>query len=341
MPKNKIIYVLLSCTISIFLLGFLFSQIQIKDLLQTLSKISYPFLFAFMAISLLAAVLRAFRYKWLLHPESIGTGQIFLVTLIRNLFVDLLPARIGSLSYIYLLNKRLNFPFETAASTFVVAFVFDFLTLSPFLVLAIFAVGLGSSSVSTFDLLFVAALFFGLVFFILWKLIPLSRIFLRVFQAFTKAFSAQEKKFSRTAVNKIQLTVDSLARIQKRRIYWPLFFLSLCIRLAKYVSLYLLLVSLLKSHGLGLVDLSFWKTILGTTGAELTSALPIKGIGGFGTWESAWALTFKLMNFDSRLAILSGLGVHLITNLYEYMLGILSLLILALPWLKNRKKVGI
>lgn len=340
MAKNKLIYVLLSCTISIFLLGFLLSQIHMQELLQTLSKISCPFLFAFMAVSLLAAVLRAFRYKWLLHPESIGTGQIFLVTLIRNLFVDLLPARIGSLSYIYLLNKRLNFPFETAASTFVVAFVFDFLTLSPFLALAVFAVGLGSSSVSSFDLLFIAALFFCFVFLILWKLIPLSQVFLRAFQAILKAFSATEKTFPRTAVYKIRLTIEGLRLIRKRRIYWPLFFLSLCIRLAKYVSLYLLLFSLLKSHGFRLADLSFWKTILGTTGAELTSALPIKGIGGFGTWESAWALTFKLMNFDSRLAILSGLGVHLITNLYEYTLGILSLFILALPWLKNRKKQG-
>jgi hypothetical protein len=62
--------------------------------------------------------------------------------------------------------------------------------------------------------------------------------------------------------------------------------------------------------------------------------LPVKGIAGFGTWESAWAIAFQLMDFDQRLAILSGIGVHLLTNLFEYSLGIMSILILAFPLLK-------
>ena len=80
-----------------------------------------------------------------------------------------------------------------------------------------------------------------------------------------------------------------------------------------------------------------WKTILGITGAELTSALPVKGIAGFGTWETAWTLTFQLLNFDSRLAIISGIGVHLLTNLFEYSLGILAILVLAFLLLKKEK----
>jgi hypothetical protein len=83
--------------------------------------------------------------------------------------------------------------------------------------------------------------------------------------------------------------------------------------------------------------LSFWKTILGTTGAELTSALPVKGLGGFGTWESAWALTFRLMDFDPELAILSGIGVHLLTNLFEYTLGIAAVLVLVFPLLNIKR----
>jgi hypothetical protein len=43
------------------------------------------------------------------------------------------------------------------------------------------------------------------------------------------------------------------------------------------------------------------------------------------------------MDFEQRIAILSGIGVHLISNLFEYSLGILSILFLTLPFL-NRKK---
>ena len=100
----------------------------------------------------------------------------------------------------------------------------------------------------------------------------------------------------------------------------------------------LLLAALLRSHGYGLKGISIFKTILGITGAELTSALPVKGLGGFGTWESAWALTFQMMDFDPKIAVLSGLGVHLITNLFEYSLGIGAVVLLALPLIRRRRR---
>jgi uncharacterized membrane protein YbhN (UPF0104 family) len=337
MLKNKFLYLLLSFIISAVLIFVLLSRIETEDLVQTFKGIYYPSLFIFMVIALTGAVLRAWRYKWLLKPQTISWGNIFLVTLIRNLFVDLLPARLGSLSYIYFLNKRLNYSFEAAASSFVVAIVFDFLTLSPFLVVAIFIVGLGSTAVSSVTLLIIALIFFIFLFVVLWKIIPLFSILLRVYQRALKAFKFEEKKWAQISVEKITLTIDSLSQIKEKKIYGPVFFLSLSIRLAKYTSLYFLLFSLLRGHGFLLRKLSFWKTILGITGAELSSALPIKGIAGFGTWESAWAIAFQLMDFEQRLAILSGIGVHLLTNLFEYSLGIMSILILAFPVLKRKR----
>lgn len=337
MLKNKFLYLLLSFIVSAVLIYILASQIETEDLVQTFKGIYCPSLFVFMVIALTGAVLRAWRYKWLLKPQTIGWGNIFLVTLIRNLFVDLLPARIGSLSYIYFLNKRLNYSFEAAASSFVVAIVFDFLTLSPFLVTAIFIVGLGSTVVSSVTLLIIALIFFIFTFVVLWKIIPLFSILLKAYKSVLKAFKFEEKKWAQISVEKIIVTIDSLSQIKEKKIYGPVFFLSLSIRLAKYTSLYFLLFSLLRSHGFLLRKLSFWKTILGITGAELSSALPIKGIAGFGTWESAWAIAFQLMDFEQRLAILSGIGVHLLTNLFEYSLGIMSILILAFPVLKRTR----
>jgi uncharacterized membrane protein YbhN (UPF0104 family) len=262
---------------------------------------------------------------------------MFLVTFIRNCFDDLLPARIGSLSYIYVLNKRLEFSFESAASTFVVAFVLDFLTLSPFLALAIFIVGLGTSAVSTPGLLLLALLFFIIILVILWQIIPIFRAALNLYRSFLKILKAGQKKRARHSIAKLEMILDSLAEIKAKKIYVPLFLLSLLIRLGKYVSLYFLLFAILRSHGFLMKDLSFWKTILGITGAEMTSALPVKGLADFGTWESAWAVAFRLMNFEAGLAILSGIGVHLITNLFEYSLGFLSILILAVPHMKRNR----
>lgn len=336
MGKKKALYFVISLAVTIFLLGLLYSRIDIQDFLKTLAQIHLPFLFLFMLISLTNTFFRSWRYRWLLLPQKIRYGPLFLVTLIRNVFVDLLPARIGSLSYIYILNKRFNFSFESAASSFLVSIFFDFLTLSPFLVLAAAAVGSGGSAVSLPVMIGAAALFFCLVLVLYIRLRPLLLWAIKMMQALLHVLRLQDKTWARTLDEKGRLTIAELESVKKRGIFWPLFFVSFLIRSAKYGALYFLLAALLKSHGYGLRQISFWKTVLGINGAELTSVLPIKGIGGFGTWESAWALSFQLMDFDSRLAVITGIGVHLITNLFEYGLGIVAILFLAFPLLSRR-----
>lgn len=327
MDKKKRISLLISIAVSAILIWFLLTKIEFKDFLRTFSRIYIPGLLAFMSIALLGATLRAWRYKWLLLPNIISWKDVFLVTFIRNLFVDLFPARIGSLSYVYVLNRNLKFSFEAASSSFVVAFVLDFLTLSPFLVFSILAVGLGKTSISNVTLLAISFLFFLLVFLVFWKVVKLAGVALGIYRWILQLIRLDRRKWAVISVKKIHLTIEELQRIKDKKIGWPLFILSLGIRLAKYAALFFLLFALLRSHGFSLESLSFSRTILGITGAELTSALPVKGIGGFGTWESAWALTLMLMGYEKRIAILSS-GVHLITNLFEYLLGTASILIL-------------
>lgn len=337
MLKNRLVYIALSALVSVALLWLLLSQVKTKDVVQTLSQVFIPALLVYAGVALIAAWLRAWRYKWLLRPQVISWPNMFLVTFIRNSLIDLLPARLGSLSYIYVLNKRLNFPFEAATSSFVLAFVLDFLTLSPFLVISVIAVGLGANALSTPTLLVLAAIFFLLVFLVYWKLVPLARFFLEVFRRLLRFGRIEERPASRTALNKFELTIQSLESIQGRGKAIPIFVLSLFIRLAKYISVFALFFALLRSHGFSPGDLSFWTFILGLSGAELSSALPIKGLAGFGTWESAWALTFRLMDFDPRLAVISGIGVHLLSNIFEYSLGIGSILILAWPYFRRKR----
>jgi uncharacterized membrane protein YbhN (UPF0104 family) len=336
MQRRKVLSLFMSTVLSAILIWFLLSQVEFEDFAQTFVHIYIPGLLAFSVLSLLGATLRAWRYKVLLQPQHISWGNIYLVTFIRNLFVDLFPARIGAISYIYVLNKSLRYSFESAASSFVVAFVLDFLTLSPFLVFSILVVGLGTTPISNITLLLIAFLFFVILFLVFWRMTPIARFFLNFYQWMLKVFRQEKRKWAETSVEKIHLTIEELIRIRKRKIDLPLFILSLGIRLVKYLSLYILLFSLLRSHGFSLENLSFFKTILGITGAEMSSALPIKGIGGFGTWESAWALTLMLMGFEKRVAILSS-GIHLITNLFEYILGISSILILFVFRTKGKK----
>ena len=338
MFRNRTVYIALSTVVSAVLLWLLFSRIDFADLVQAFSRIFVPALGVYAAVALLGAWLRAWRYKWLLRPQRIGWGNILLVTFIRNSLIDLLPARLGSLSYIYILNKRLGFAFETATSSFILAFVLDFLTISPFLIVSLLAVGVGAKAISGPFLLIIAAAFFLLVAIIYWRIVPIARIALVLLRRLPVSLRVAEKKSILSAMEKLEKTVAVLANIQRSGIDVPVFILSLFIRLAKYISIYALLYAFLEAHGYSLHQLSFWMFILGLSGAELTSALPVKGLAGFGTWESAWALTFRLLGFDPKLAVISGIGVHFLTNLFEYSLGLVSVLVLVWPYLGRRRK---
>lgn len=331
MPRSKALYVGLSAVVSLALLWFLFRQVNARDVVTALMQIYRPAVAVYVGVALAGAWVRAWRYRILLAPQPISWGNILLVTFIRNSLIDLLPARLGGLSYIYVLNKRLGFSFESATSTFVLASVLDTLTLSPFLVLAGLSVGFGVGAVSVPAILGLAAVLFIIVAVILWKIVPLGRLLLVFFERLIARLGIAGRPFFRMAADKFRLTVDELSLIGARRKLAPVFAQSLVIRLAKYVSVYSLFFGLLRSRGFTLADLGFSRFILGISGAELTSALPVKGLAGFGTWESAWALTFRLMNFDATLAVISGIGVHLLTNIFEYSLGIASILILAWP----------
>jgi len=333
--KNKAVYIGLSAAVSVALLWLLSSRVGTEDIGAMFSNIYWPAVAVYAAVALAGSWVRAWRYKLLLAPQSIGWGSILMATFIRNSLIDLLPARLGGLSYIYVLNKRLGFSFESVTSTFVLASVLDTLTLSPFIILAGLSVGLGAGAISVPAVLGLATVFFGIVALVLWKIVPLGRFLLALFERLVARLRIGGRPFFMTVAEKFRLTVEEFSRFREKRSLFPLFGQSLVIRLAKYVSVYALFYGLLRGRGFSLADLGFSKFILGLSGAELTSALPVKGLAGFGTWESGWALSFGLMNFDPGLAVISGIGVHLLTNIFEYSLGIGSIAVLAWPGRKN------
>lgn len=337
---RRTFYIFLSLIISAALIYLLISQISTQDLIYTLKNLYLPSLFIYMMISVAGAFIRAWRYRLLLQPEGVSWPGILLVTFVKNSLVDLLPARLGSLSYIYLLNRRLGLAFEPVTSSFIAAFLLDFLTLSPFLVLAIVSVGLGVDAVASPTIMAIAILFFLLVILAFILIIPLAKAFYQIYLFLGTKFKLKAKTWFQKSLVKFRGTIDVLHLTRGHGSFWLILVLSFFIRLAKYASLFFLLHSLLRIHGFSLFELSFWRLILGTSGAELTSALPIKGLAGFGTWESAWALTFRLMGTDKNIAILSGLGIHFLTNLFEYSLGIMSLFLLALPYFRKRQGQG-
>ena len=77
-------------------------------LLVTLQHLALPLVAVYVGASLLRSLLQTGRYRLLLEhsgPERPGFLPVFLVTMSRNMFIDLLPARLGELSFVAMLNR--------------------------------------------------------------------------------------------------------------------------------------------------------------------------------------------------------------------------------------------
>jgi uncharacterized membrane protein YbhN (UPF0104 family) len=73
--------------------------------------------------------------------------------------------------------------------------------------------------------------------------------------------------------------------------------------------------------GYSMAELGVLRIFLGSVAAEVAASLPIHGLGGFGTYEAAWALTLEELGYPREHAVISGLLAHAITQAVEYVLG--------------------
>ncbi|MGH7822606.1 MAG: lysylphosphatidylglycerol synthase domain-containing protein, partial [Candidatus Binatia bacterium] len=107
MPLRFVVSILLTAGLCFYLLR----QVDVAELADWLRRVDRGLFAGYAAVSLAGLVARAARYRMLIGPRA-GFFALVLVTATRNFLVDLLPARVGSLSYVYLLTRRFDVPLE-------------------------------------------------------------------------------------------------------------------------------------------------------------------------------------------------------------------------------------
>ena len=134
----QLVYAALSLAVSVGVLSYLYAQVSLAAVWRMITSSYVPALCGFVALAMTLQVLRTIRYGLVLNRLgwSARPVPLFLVVLVRGLFVDLLPARLGELVFIYLVRSRLRIPIGPAVASFALAFLFDLLVLAPLLLLA-------------------------------------------------------------------------------------------------------------------------------------------------------------------------------------------------------------
>ena len=313
----------LAVTGSIF--WYLLSQIDPANLIDTAVSMQPRHLWVFVVLLLAGVVARATRF-WLLLGRTVPLTLLTLIVMARNLFIDLLPARLGELSYVYLLTNRAGRPAEDGLTSMFLSVLFDVVAIAPLLLVAVLVVGSGENiSAPT---LAAAAIVIGLVAFGLMKAaVPIGGSIVDLLsQSSTRPSSWQSK-----GLRFIAHTVSALHDVERRHVFGQVLLISMVVRLCKFGSYYFLVLAIMGPLGYTPESLGFFRVFLGVVSAELVAVFPIHGIGGFGTFEAAWALSFSQLGFSTEDAILSGILAHATSQIVEYSLGGCALLYVMRP----------
>ncbi len=304
--------------ITIVLVAILLSQVSVLDVITTILSIHPWYLIAGFFLYTCTYILRTLRIHLLLDG-SVRRRDLLPITCIHVMMNNILPARTGELSYVYLLKKLHARTTGEGVATLVVARIFDLIVI----ILILFGAGLYIRDIpaAISDLLWVVyLLLFCLVIFMV-GLVSTGRYSMRLVK---RAFGFL--RWDTTTPGTYILTkgdeaVESFERIGAQRDAVSIGMLSLVLWLSNFGALYLIVA------GMG-ISLSVPNIIFGAAFVLLLLVLPVHGIAGFGTTETIWTLVYTPLGMTLEDAIISGFGYHIVLLAYTLTLGLFGSLLL-------------
>jgi uncharacterized membrane protein YbhN (UPF0104 family) len=239
--------------------------------------------------------------------------------------VDLLPARLGELVYIFLMRTRLGIEWGAAAASFALAFLFDILALAPLVVVGAWFLGASELSAPMLAVGGVVLLLASLG--ILYAMQPLCRFGKWIIAPFIR----QKQKWAMFLGDVADSTSESLQLAREQKLFWPLLGLSLLVRSTKYAALYVMMLALLVPRGITPSELPLAQSFMALVSGEMAASLPASGIGGFGAYEGTLAWVLGLFGFSSETAAALSISHRLVTQVYGWITGLAALGLLMLP----------
>lgn len=329
MQLKTILRFLFSLCISALLLWVLYTMVQrrpgglvFQDMVTIAGNIPLWAFLLYFFCALFQAWFRALRYRLLLKTgmedgESIPLPAMFFLTLSRNMFVDMLPMRLGEATYLILLKRVLGTRLAHGLSSLSVSFAFDLVALTALvLIMGGIALIFGQPSKPLLMLLLVLAsivsvglalLFFGLG----WVL--------RIFEPLLSGL--RKHSFFRSMLQILEETWASILHIRDKGVLRETFGLSIGVRFFKYAALLGFLIAILGTAftpiGLNQVD----DLIISLVAGEAAASLPLPTFMSFGSYElgATWVLTTAGYTLaDAAIAIFL---LHLLSQIIDYSLG--------------------
>lgn len=303
--------VIIGAAITILLVGLLLTQIDPGSIVQTLSELSPRWLALGFVLYGTGYVFRAARFRVLLRDRITFRG-LFPIVCVHNMVNNISPARIGELSYVYMVRKLHDMPTADGLATLAVARILDLIVISVIFIIATLSIkdepGLLVSGTPVIVGFLIAAVL------LLVALAYHGRGFVKAVETGVTRLRLGNSRGAKFLLRKGEEIAENFDTMKSARTVLYCLFFSAFIWITNYVLTYLLL------DAMG-VSLSFWTVVLGSTFVVLATILPIHGLAGFGTHEAIWTVTFMALGVSKEVAITSGFAIHVVMLTYYVALG--------------------
>ncbi|MDO8480285.1 MAG: lysylphosphatidylglycerol synthase transmembrane domain-containing protein [Nanoarchaeota archaeon] len=309
--SSKSIKRMLGVLLTLGLLYYLFVYIDFKDIAIAFSRISPGLLLVSFALYLALYLFRTLRFVHL-NNSAISFRDMFSIVCIHNFFNNIVPLRIGELSYVYLVNRQKSGTTGMGIATLIVARVFDFLLLILFALVTflLFPSAIVIPPTVYYTILAITLLLlFGL-----YSLLHFKSHIISVLRIFVRLLHLEKLRFIRTILDKIKESLENFRVVSSRRTMYLSTFSTTLTLFAQYLFSFLLI------RGMG-ITFSFTDVIVGSLLILLVGILPIQGVGGFGTYEGAWTLVFLYFGVPSAQAIPAAFVLHFLQLFFLIALG--------------------
>ena len=331
-----------SAACSVLVLGLLLSlagslgaDVAPGDVVAALRSAVAALVAAYALCQLVQAFARAQRARVLLRaslPAGTrvpGLFRMLLVTFVRGACADMLPARIGELSYVAMLNRGCAVPAADCLSSLSIGLLFDFLALLAVLAVSIPAAAQGLTLVGSMLMLAaicaagVALLFFALPVAAGWRW--------ERFAPFRWRPIAWLLKLARDVA-------AAVVAVRRGRVAGRVLALSLAVRAAKYAGLYALFVAVTRPLWPALSHAPVSAVLVALIAAEGAASLPVPTFMSFGSYEAGGLAALTALCFPAGDSLVAMMAMHLLSQAIDYSLGGLAFLVFS--WCAHPARKG-
>lgn len=316
---QRIARYVLPSVLAIIVSYLLLKEINLREIPETLSKISINSLLIGFGCYCLLVIAKALRFRTILSLDN-RVSRIFPILALHTFWGNLLPMRTGDVSYVYLMQRHQKVEPTQGIASLMVASLIDLLLLIGLMVTTSSLLISKLSGKFSFAFLYLIPVLIGSVSLIILVLACTApNLCSSISLKCASPFLSLERPAVTWVVNKILNILDEITKFRFNLHFFKIWSYSLLCLLIRFGFQCYLVTQM------G-VEIPMIEVLFALAFTNVFNLLPIQTVGNFGTTEFPFAWLLHYFGTPIDTATITGFSLHILILLYCLPLGVYGIL---------------